>query len=544
MDNEYVMSPSRRTLVSWGGGLLGALTPGASVAAGSVETGPGPVDISGGRMPEDVAPDGRAVEGRLDRLANLSDLQDRGAGLANLELTPSGEGAVPRSVALVLNDWSNSVMSYGAAGDGVADDTRAFVQAMAAYPGRQVLVPPDRTYRVGAVGGLGPAGAGLVGVAGYNTVISPVPGFRGSIFFNPHAGSTGSAYGLIRDLRFDLRGENCIAIDLSHCDTWVVDRVNGRGGASRAGAVGALIRFGAPSASSSYNNVVRDCGGEYFATAIGFGANANQNRIEGGTYTNNRIAVDCAPGGILARPQILGTRIEGNGIGVKEGAQGGVYLAYFEDNAIGDFSFTRDSDGAVILPGTTTATTPTPLHNRPHAANLRCLSFDLGYYDRQEDRSRPAYEQRRQVRSAPGGALDPAYPAGEFTDLFLDSVWLGNTVNLEAVNAAGDDTLVLMRGNSSDELEIMGFDRKLRRYSDVNIGGGESVNPLGTGVTSLGKDSRQFRTANLSEGVRIAGRQVLGPQRPAIENATGVDEVVARLNSILECLRAHGLIAR
>lgn len=540
MSKEIASSPSRRTLISLGGGAVAAtaLTGSANAdvptgAHGAVQAGQTTTGIEQTSGME-----------KLDRSANLSDLQDRTEGLANLDLIPAGEGAIARSVPLVLNDWSNSVASYGAAGDGATDDTLAFINAMSAYPGRQVFVPPDRTYVVGAVGGLGPAGAGLVGIAGYNTVICPRRNFTGAMFYNPHAGSTGSAYGLIRDLRIDLRGENCTAIDLSHCDTWVIDRVNGRGGASRLGAAGVFVRFGAPSNSSSYNNVVRDCGGEYFDRAIVFGTNANQNRIEGGTFTNNREAVDCAPPGGLSRPQILGARLEGNDVGIREGAQGGVYLVYCEDHAIGDFSFTRDSDGAVILPGTTSASTRTPLHGRAEARNLRCLSFDLGYYDSEEHPSRPAFEQRRQVRTAPGAAVEPKYPAGEFTDLFMQSVWLGHSVNIEAVNAAGDGTVVVMRGNADDEIEIMGFDRGRQRFGDVNIGGGAAINPLGDGLTSLGKDSRRFRAANLSEGVLVAGNQVVGAQGPAIDDATDSEHAVQQLNALLASLRAHGLIAR
>ena len=530
MNDKPSAALTRRTALSLTGtGVAASLAPSAVEAA--APTG-GPLQ------------DARGSAATLDRGANLADLADPAKALANLQFTPAAAGGVPRSVALVLDDWSNSVMNFGAVGDGSADDTRAFVQAMAAYAGRQVFLPPDRRYRLGAVGGLGPAGAGLTGVAGYNTIVSPLRGFAGSIFYNPHAGSIGSAYGLIRDLRFDLLGQDCTAIDLSHCDTWVVERVNGRGGSSRAAAAGVMVRFGAPSNSSSYNNVVRDCGAEYFSTAVAFGANANQNRIDGGTFTNNGVAVDCAPDGSLARPQILGARIEGNGIGVREGAQGGAYLAYFEDNRIGDLSFTGQSSGAVILPGTTSATTRDPLHNIALARDARCLSFDLGYRDEESQPSRPAFEQRRQIRTAPGAEATPSFPAGDFTDLFMQPVWLGNEVSLESVNASNDGSVMLMRCNSAGQLELMSYDRKIGGQNTVNIGGGPSVRPLGTGVTNLGDDERRFRTANLSGGVHVAGHQVLGPQRPAIADATGPIDVVRQLNAALECLRAHGLIAR
>lgn len=504
MDKTDSHAMNRRTLVSLGGGgAVGALAHGAALATSAQS-----------------APDA-SNPGKVDRAANLSDLENRVAGLQNLDLQPAGVGAQSRSVALVLNDWSNSVMNYGAVGDGAADDTTAFINAMAAYAGRQVFVPPDRTYQVGAVGGLGPAGAGLVGVSGYNTIISPIPGFRGSIFYNPNAGSIGSAYGLIRDLRFDLKGENCIAIDLSHCDTWVVDRVNGKGGSSRANAKGTLIKFGAPSNSSSYNNVVRDCGAMYFAKAVLFGTNAHQNRIEGGTFTNNRIAVDCAPGGALVRPQIIGARLEANDVGVREGAQGGIYLGYFEDHATGDFSFTTESDAAVILPGTTTASTATPLHNRASASNLRCLSYDMGFYDSSDSTSSPAFERRRQIRTAPGNAMDPDVPNLGYTDLHMQPLMMANNIPIEGINSSNDNSVIICKVDAANNLRFDAFDRKFRTARPATFGG------------TLGSDL----------ALHVANIKVVGPRGGPVANATDAASAIRQLNLLLARLRAHGLIA-
>lgn len=497
---------SRRALVSLGGGYVAGTLPSgiASAATGGGPRDAWPLPQLGARAPNQSEPGNNRVD-----------------GLTNLDLQPAGAGAIPRSVALVLNDWSNSVMSYGAAGDGMSDDTRAFTNAMAAYAGRQVFIPPDRTYRIGAVGGLGPAGAGLVGVAGYNTIIKPLLGFRGSIFYNPNAGSTGSAYGLIRDLRFDLNGEDCIAINLSHCDTWVVDRVNGQGSSSVANARGTLIKFGSPSNSSSYNNVVRDCAAQYFSKAVIFDLNANQNRVEGGSFVLNDIAFDCAPGGVLHRPQLLGVRVEGNRIGVLEGAQGGVYLGYFEGHTTGDFSFTRESDRCVILPGTTTASTAIPLHNRANATNLRCMSFDLGHYDSSDSRSEPAFVQRRQIRTAPGSPIDPVVPDLGYTDLHMQPLMMSNRIPLEGLNNSNDNSVMICRVDAGNNLRFDAYDRKFRVARPSTFGG------------TLGSD----------RALHVANVKVVGPQGAPVANATDAASAIRQLNVLLARLRAHGLIA-
>ena len=465
------------------------------------------------------------------------------AATVDTDIRPAGAGSVPRPIASIINDWSNSVMSYGAVGDDVTDDTEAFRLASAAHLGKQVFVPPGHTYRLGEVGGLGAAGSGVVGVAGYSTILKPLKGLRGAIFFNPNSGRSASAYGLLRDLRFDLEGEHCTAIDLSHCDTFVVERVNGRGGNRRSQATGTLVKFGAPTNSSSYNNVIRDCGAEYFARAVIFGGHANQNRIDGGTFTNNNVAIDCAPDGGVARPQVLGARIEGNNIGIREGATAGVYLAYFENNAAGDFEFTRASARCVILPGTTSAVTATPLRNRDRAADLRCLSYSLGYYDSADSTSNPAFEMRRQIRSLPGQTIDPNYPDLNFTDLHMGTLLMGNGHPVEGVDQAGTSSVVVALVNASDEVEISGYHRATGQYRPVNIGGGAAVQPTTDKTTNLGSRRRQWKDVVLDGRVVIRGTHVVGAQGAAIADATDQTSAVTQLNSLLAALRAHGLIA-
>lgn len=512
--------------------------------------------------------DAAAIAARAAKNANGSDFTDPDAVLDNLTITPTGTGAVPLALSVLEAQRAQNVRSYGAVGNGSANDTLAFQRAFAANLGKPIFIPPG-TYRVGNVGGLAGAGSGMFGAAGYTTVIKPVAGTTGSLFYNPDAASSNFAYGLIRDLRFVLEGESCIAIDLSHCDTCVVERVNGDGNTSKANATGTLVKFGAPTDSSSYNNVVRDCAGQYFSKAIIFGENANQNRLEGGSFVLNDIAVDAAPGGVLLRPQIIGTRIEGNNIGVKEGAQGGVYLGYFEGHTTGDFSFTTDSDACVILPGSTTASTATPLHNRANASNLRCLSYDLGYFDIQESQSNTAAVQGRRLRTVAGATAVPTFPNVDATDIHFGTLVLGNGYALEGGNAAAANIVKMLSVNASDEVELVSYNRATAAYTPLNIGGGASVRPLVTNTTDLGTGARRFKDGYFEGNVFAKGSlslegagslvfinsvQVLEARGAAVANAVAAvgaptqaefNAFVTQFNALLDRLRptaGHGLI--
>jgi len=75
-------------------------------------------------------------------------------------------------------------------------------------------------------------------------------------------------------------------------------------------------------------------------------------------------------------------------------------------------------------------------------------------------------------------------------------------------------------------------------------------NDNGTTITALTLDMSDAGTAlfnsNVSvgsgKGFQVDGTQVVGAQGAAVANATGVDDVVARLNELLARCRAHGLI--
>ncbi len=70
----------------------------------------------------------------------------------------------------------------------------------------------------------------------------------------------------------------------------------------------------------------------------------------------------------------------------------------------------------------------------------------------------------------------------------------------------------------------------------IGVDGGAS---FGDGTVTI--DNGGNITVNTSYAV--AGNQVVGAQQPAIADATGALDVVARVNDILAAMRAHGLIA-
>lgn len=393
-----------------------------------------------------------------------------GTGGALVGYQPSQTGGINRNLATIQADYSNSVKGFGAVGDNSTDDTLAFQRAFNAFLGKPVFVPPVAGgYVVGNVGGLVGAGAGIIGLSGYQTLIKAKAGLTpgSALLYNPNAGTNSTILGQIAHLRFDLNGQNITAIDLSHCDSFRVFNIF----ASNTGNLGTFVKFGAPSNSSSYSNVIEDFYAQGFNECIVFGLNANQNHISRGTIVLNNVGVNAAPGGVLARLSVMNTRIESNLVGVREGAQGGVYLGYFENNTNGDFSFTTDSQDCTILPGTTTAATSTPLTNRANAVRLHCLSSDLGYYDQEDSVSRPAYIQGRQIRTAPGSTFVPTFPNFTFTDLWMQSPLLGNNVSLEAINNTNDNTVIVCKVDTNNNLRFDAFDRKASAYRPSSFGG-------------------------------------------------------------------------
>lgn len=532
---------NRRTLVSLGGaGLAGVLAS----SADAKPTAPDTVAKDGRQTvtPALPAPNVSDLSRKVDRTANLSDLADSEEAFGNLGFVQSGAGAVRRTARAKAQELV-SVADFGATGEGTGDDTAAFVAAAAAHPGKIIHVPAG-TYRLGQVGNLNEAGTSFRGAGRYASIIKPAASMRPgqAIFYNGSATEGTSAYGLIEDIGFDLSGQDCICIDLSSCNNFNVNRCHFRGGSNRRSALGTGVRFGSPRNQGAYTNTVTNCSGHALSKGLEFGRGANSCMVVGGEYLNCTVGADAGPDDHLDTPRIIGTRFEGCGVSVRIRALGAqLHAVRFEDSAVADVEFLKGSDRCEIMGGYSASSRVTLLAPE-NCTNLVCIAGDLGWFETHDGAK---YMQGVHVLSGVGQAAAPALPAGvNATAFFTQTAVLFNDVGLEAVNISNDDTLLMLRGNTSNELEILGFDRKLRAYRDVNIGGGESVNPLGTGVTSLGKDSRRFRTANLSEGVRVAGKQVVGAQHPAIDDATDAASTVRQLNAVLECLRAHGLIAK
>lgn len=72
---------------------------------------------------------------------------------------------------------------------------------------------------------------------------------------------------------------------------------------------------------------------------------------------------------------------------------------------------------------------------------------------------------------------------------------------------------------------------------------GQSFWPLTDAKVDLGFAGQGFRDAYLSGALKVDSVQVVSSQQAAIPNALGGDEL-ARINAILDALRAHGLVAK
>ncbi|HET9880927.1 MAG TPA: glycosyl hydrolase family 28-related protein, partial [Candidatus Binatia bacterium] len=119
---------------------------------------------------------------------------------------------------------------------GVTDMTRAFEDAILANYGNTITVP-DGTYLVGNLSPFQGAGTRVVGQSKYGTIIKAKAGTTGAIFNFASAASATSAFNEISNMRIDLNGEDCIAIDLSSCNNDVVRDVFIVGGTSIGTAI-------------------------------------------------------------------------------------------------------------------------------------------------------------------------------------------------------------------------------------------------------------------------------------------------------------------
>lgn len=142
-------------------------------------------------------------------LNEVGELDTTATALALVEFLQSGSGAVSRSAQSKIREFGFSVVDFGAAGDGVTDDTEAFIDCAAAIEaagGGRMIIPPG-IYVVGTQTFAGATGLGyayttetvvsitdcteLVEIIGYGAKLIAPDGLKYGAF-NP---STGEAAG-------------------------------------------------------------------------------------------------------------------------------------------------------------------------------------------------------------------------------------------------------------------------------------------------------------------------------------------------------------
>lgn len=458
----------------------------------------------------------------------------------DLMYVADGVGASARAASEKIGDFV-SVLDFGAVGDGTTDDTDAVLAAYAA--GNYSLYFPPGAYVLGEVGLLGAGGLKLFGAGRLLTTILAAPSLTSgqAIFYNQGTPPATSAFVAIEDLRFRLNGQNCVAIDLDRCNNTNVNRCHFEGGVDLAGAAGVGVRFRATTTSGSYTNALTQCSFQALEKGVAFEADANSCSIFGGEFIHCTIGADAAPAGSLDTPRIFGTRFEGGGIGIKDGAMGGNYFGCrFEDHQVNDILLTANSVDTLVIGGST-STTAVSIGGLGDAASPVIIAPDMGRYDIQQTTT-PKYFGGRHAFFTRDTANPPATPNLEYAAYFHGAPMLRNHIGLDGVNAAGTNSILIAQVNPSDEVEIPAYSRADLTYGVVNIGGGASVRPLTAGETDLGDDARPWRDVRIAGTYHVDGVQVVGPQGAAVADAVDAATAITQLNALLARLRAHGLI--
>ena len=415
----------------------------------------------------------------------------------NTALGPAPTGLVATGSVtsrLLADRWGEikNVKDFGAVGDGVANDTVAIQAAVTAAAGGTVFFPAG-TYLVGNLGGLNAAGMTFIGVSEWKCILKATSGLTGSIFQNTNRASGSSAYHKFANLRFDLNGENCTAIDLGSCNNSSVEHCWFGGGTNLATAVGTGVLFDAPLRSGAYNNLVANCHFRYLNVGVDWGAGANLQQVSASEFIGCDFGVRPYQAATEANgvdaPTIIGGRFEGCDVGMLEGAtSGGYFNLRFEASVTADIEFATSSTYAFFSGGYTAAST-LRLKTATNATSLNMNSSELGYYALEDSVSRPKYNSGRTV-FAGAGQTPAAHSQTAYSAYFQDYILIRNQIYLECSNAAADNRIIGIGADGADVLVVSGYNRKTAAYGVVKIGGGSAVTPISNNATTLGSASR------------------------------------------------------
>jgi hypothetical protein len=232
---------------------------------------------------------------------------------------------------------------------------------------------------------------------------------------------------------------------------------------------GVGVAFGAPLGRGAYTNRVDGCAGQYLNVGVMWGQGANENHVFAsewigcnyGYYTYNATSTPDTP-------KVIGGRVEGCNVGVLEGSKGGYYEYRFENCYTCNIEWTALSVNAVYGPGCTSAITVNVHKNRNLAVSPRILAADLGYYDIEATSSRPRLVSGRCTFAAPG-VVPVAHALTDYSVHFQNYALFANGISAEYSNAAGDNKIIGLLANATDELEIIGYNRKTAAYVPVKV---------------------------------------------------------------------------
>lgn len=314
------------------------------------------------------------------------------------------------------------------------------------------------------------------------------------------------------------------------------------------GVFGVGVKFDAPLRSGAYNNRVDGCQFQHVAIGVDWGEGANLNAV---AFSE---CIVCATGfspyqsatgvdGVDA-PSIFGGRVEGCGVGIKEGASaGGYFNVRFESSYVSDIKFHATS----LYPffsGGYTASSAAILTDLSLATSPNLNSSELGYHQYETSTSRPKLISGRQTFAA-AGQVPASHSQTTYSVYFQDYALFRNGVPVEFSNAAADNRIIGMSSNGSDELQISGYDRKVAAFRPINMGGTNgAVRPGSDNTQPLGGATRRWSTVYTgSGGLRVNDIRVVQAQQAAIADDASGAANQATVNSILAALRAHGLIA-